>query len=99
MVERVKKFIPAVRAENFPKRGTSGIRTPVISPNGEFVSDMIEIFGKNSFHIVNYNTPGATGAPAYSAFVIKKLQENGILDRKIKSKNSVWDFENTIDQI
>ena len=60
---------------------------------------MIEIFGKNSFHIVNYNTPGATGAPAYSAFVIKKLQENGILDRKIKSKNSVWDFENTIDQI
>ena len=99
MVERVKKFIPAVRAENFPKRGTSGIRTPVISPNGEFVSDMIEIFGKNSFHIVNYNTPGATGAPAYSAFVIKKLQENGILDRKIKSKNSVWDFENTIEQI
>mgnify|MGYP001335587230 CR=1 FL=1 len=99
MVERVKKFIPAVRAENFPKRGTSGIRTPVISPNGEFVSDMIEIFGKNSFHIVNYNTPGATGAPAYSAFVIKKLQENGILDRETKRKNTIWDFENTIDQI
>ena len=99
MVERVKKFIPAVTPENFSKRGTSGIRTPVISPDGEFVSDMIEIFGKNSFHIVNYNTPGATGAPAYSAFVIKKLQENDILGVSTKRKNSIWDFGNTIDQI
>ena len=99
MVERVRKFIPSVKPENFPKRGTSGIRTPVISPDGDFVSDMIEIFGRNSFHIVNYNTPGATGAPAYSAFVIKKLQENSILGRSIKGKNSIWDFKNTIDQM
>ena len=99
MVERVRKFIPTVRPENFPKRGTAGIRTPVITPDGEFVSDMIEIFGKNSFHIVNYNTPGATGAPAYSAFVIKRLQENGILDKPRESKNSIWNFENTIELI
>jgi L-2-hydroxyglutarate oxidase len=99
MVERVRKFIPTVQPENFPKRGTSGIRTPVISPDGEFISDMIEIFGKNSFHIVNYNTPGATGAPAYSAFVVKKLQENGILDKPTKSKDSIWNFGNTIEQI
>ena len=99
MVERVRKFIPTIRPENFPKRGTAGIRTPVITPDGEFVSDMIEIFGKNSFHIVNYNTPGATGAPAYSAFVIKRLEENGILDKSSKSKNSIWNFENTIEQI
>ena len=99
MGERVRKFIPTIRPENFPKRGTAGIRTPVITPDGEFVSDMIEIFGKNSFHIVNYNTPGATGAPAYSAFVIKRLQENGILDKPRESKNSIWNFENTIEQI
>ena len=99
MVERVRKFIPTVRPENFPNRGTAGIRTPVITPDGEFVSDMIEIFGKNSFHIVNYNTPGATGAPAYSAFVIKRLQENGILDKPRESKNSIWNFENTIELI
>ena len=96
MVERVRKFIPKVKPENFPKRGTSGIRTPVISPNGKFVSDMIEIDGRNSFHIVNYNTPGATGAPAYSAFVIKRLQKNGILDSSIKRKNSIWDFDKII---
>jgi len=43
MVERVKKFIPAIKPENFPKRGTSGIRTPVISPEGNFVSEKKEI--------------------------------------------------------
>ena len=98
MVERVKKFIPAVKPENFPKRGTSGIRTPVISPDGDFVSEMIEVEGKNSFHIVNYNTPGATGAPAYSAFVVKKLQEKGILNQPKHQKESIWDFNKIIEQ-
>ena len=98
MVERVKKFIPAVKPENFPKRGTSGIRTPVISPDGDFVSEMIEIEGKNSFHIVNYNTPGATGAPAYSAFVVKKLQEKGILKQPKNQKDSIWDFNKITEQ-
>ena len=98
MIERVKKFIPAIKPENFPKRGTSGIRTPVISPQGEFVSEMIEIEGKNSFHIVNYNTPGATGAPAYSAFVVKKLQEKGILAHSKNQKNSIWNFNKIFEQ-
>ena len=93
MIERVKKFIPGIEPRDFPKRGTSGIRTPVLSPNGDFVSEMIEIEGKNSFHIVNYNTPGATGAPAYSAFVVKKLQEKGILAEPKNQKNSIWDFK------
>ena len=52
-----------------------------------------------SIIIVNYNTPGATGAPAYSAFVIKKLQEHEILDGPTKTQNSIWDFEDTIEQI
>jgi L-2-hydroxyglutarate oxidase len=98
MVERVKKFIPAIKPDNFPKRGTAGIRTPVISPDGDFVSEMIEIEGKNSFHIVNYNTPGATGAPAYSAFVVKKLQEKGILTQSKNQKDSIWDFNEIIGQ-
>ena len=98
MVERVKKFIPGIEPRNFPKRGTSGIRTPVLSPNGDFVSEMIEIEGKNSFHIVNYNTPGATGAPAYSAFVVKKLREKGILPQSKNQKNSIWNFDKIFEQ-
>jgi L-2-hydroxyglutarate oxidase len=99
MVERVKKFIPAIKPENFPKRGTAGIRTPVISPQGDFVSEMIETEGKNSFHIVNYNTPGATGAPAYSAFVVKKLQEKGILPQPNNQIDSIWNFNKIFEQV
>ena len=93
MVERVRKFIPKVRPEDFPDRGTAGIRTPVITPKGDFVKDMIEIEGDNSFHIVNYNTPGATGAPAYSAFVVKRLEERGVIQRSRKMNDSIWDFD------
>lgn len=93
MVHRVQQFIPKVQPEYFTKRGTAGIRTPVISTKGEFVKDILELVGENSFHIVNYNSPGATGAPAYSAFIIKKLKDKGFLDYSQKSKESFWNFE------
>jgi len=97
MVHRVQQFIPKVQPEYFTKHGTAGIRTPIISPKGEFVKDILELVGKNSFHIVNYNSPGATGAPAYSAFLIKKLEDKGFLDYSKKSKESFWNFEEIVD--
>ena len=39
MVKRVKNFIPSLETDYFTKRGTAGIRTPVISPDGEFVTE------------------------------------------------------------
>ncbi|MEK0349634.1 MAG: FAD-dependent oxidoreductase, partial [Nitrosopumilus sp.] len=93
MVNRVQKFIPKIKPEYFTKHGTAGIRTPVISSKGEFVKDILELVGKNSFHIVNYNSPGATGAPAYSAYIVKKLQDKGFLDYSQKPKESFWNFE------
>ena len=96
MVHRVQQFIPKVQPEYFTKHGTAGIRTPIISPKGEFVKDVLELVGKNSFHIVNYNSPGATGAPAYSAFIVKKLQDEGFLDYSPKPQESFWDFEKII---
>ena len=98
MVHRVQQFIPKVEPEYFTKHGTAGIRTPVISPKGEFVKDILEISGDRSFHIVNYNSPGATGAPAYAAFLINKLKEKGFLDYPLKPKKSFWNFEEIIEQ-
>ena len=92
MIERVQKFIPKVKPEFFSERGTAGIRTPVITPDGKFLPDVMELEGPNSYHIVNYNSPGATGAPAYSAGVLKILQEKGLLNYKTHSKNPIWDF-------
>ena len=55
--------------------------------------------GHNSFHIVNYNSPGATGAPAYSALVVRKLQDKGILKSPNSQKNSLWNFHSIIERI
>ena len=99
MVKRVMNFIPSLEPNYFIKKGTAGIRTPVISPEGNFISDVMEREGQNSFHIVNYNSPGATGAPAYSALVIKKLQDKGILKNSKSQKNSLWDYYSIIEQI
>lgn len=93
MVDRVRRFIPAIEPDFFTRRGTSGIRTPVISPEGRFVPDVMELEAAGSFHIVNYNSPGATGAPAYSAFVIKKLQDMGLLEYNMQPRRSVWSFD------
>jgi L-2-hydroxyglutarate oxidase len=93
MIKRVQKFIPKIRPENFSRRGIAGIRSPVITSKGKFLTDVMEIEDKNSYHIINYNSPGATGAPAYSALVVKKLQEKGFLDYQLKPKKSIWNFD------
>lgn len=80
MVRRVRRFIPSVRPSFFESRGTAGIRTPVVSPGGRFVPDVMELAGESSFHIVNYNSPGATGAPAYSAHAVAAMRGIGLLD-------------------
>ena len=93
MVERIQEFMPKIKPEFFSERGTAGIRTPIITPEGKFVSDVLELEGKNSYHILNYNSPGATGSPAYSAYVVKSLQEKGLLQYKTRKTDSIWDFE------
>ncbi|MGI9566610.1 MAG: NAD(P)/FAD-dependent oxidoreductase [Nitrosopumilus sp.] len=98
MIRRVQKFIPKVQPEFFSKKGTSGIRSPIITPKGKFLLDVMELEDEYSFNIINYNSPGATGAPAYSAFIVKKLQEKGILDYKENPKTSFWNFDYVINQ-
>jgi len=98
MINRVKKFIPKVKPEYFTKRGTAGIRSPLITPQGKFLADVLELENDDSYHIINYNSPGATGAPAYSAFVVKKLQKKGFLDYTQKRKESIWNFDDVINQ-
>lgn len=80
MVRRVQRFLPSAHPSMFAARGTAGIRSPVVSPDGRFVPDVMELAGESSFHVVNYNSPGATGAPAYSARVVAVMRRAGLLD-------------------
>lgn len=98
MINRVKQFIPKIKPAFFLERGTAGIRTPIITPDGAFLPDIMELENENSYHILNYNSPGATGAPAYSAYIVKKLKSKGFLDYTHSTKDSIWNFEKIVAQ-
>lgn len=99
MVNRVKEFIPKIKPQYFTSKGTAGIRTPIITKTGTFLSEMLEIQNDDSFHIINYNSPGATGAPAYSAYIVQQLSEAGIIRLDKNTKPNLWDFEKIKDQM
>jgi L-2-hydroxyglutarate oxidase len=84
------------------RRGVSGVRTSVVNASG-FVPEALLIEGEGSAHIINYNSPGATGAPAYSAWVVASLSERGLLGgfTKREGQNTLqgWDFWSTVNQL
>lgn len=91
MISRIGTFVPSVRPEMFTKKGESGIRTPIVTPQGEFATKTIELYGDNSCSIINYNSPGATGAPAYSAHLVSRLHDKGYLDLTPKNySGGIW---------
>ncbi len=61
MINRVKRFLPELNVGKITEKGTAGIRSSVIDEKGKFVPDVILAEDETSFHILNYNSPGATG--------------------------------------
>jgi L-2-hydroxyglutarate oxidase len=102
MTHRVQQFLPELKVEHLTGPGTAGVRSAVIDQGGNFIKEAIELPGPLSYHITNYNSPGATGAPAYAAWLIGNLESNGYLDHlKLKRKQAgrLWDFETVYDAI
>ena len=96
MANRARKFLPSLRVSYLTVPGTAGIRASVIDRTGGFVKEAIELQGPRSFHITNYNSPGATGAPAFAAWVVSRLARQGMLDhlpRKSMPSKRPWDFD------
>lgn len=74
MVERVRRFLPALRLEDCTRRGIAGVRASLIDREGRFVPEVIEVESARSLHILNYNSPGATGAPAYAKYLTSLIR-------------------------
>ena len=92
MIYRVREFLPKIDPARFHTRGTSGVRASVIDCGGSFVPDAIIKDGPSSIHILNYNSPGATGALPFAVHVISEMERKGIL--KINStKCGLWDYQ------
>ena len=100
MIDRVKQFIPKINADKITEKGTAGIRSSVINEHGKFVPDVILIEDSMSFHILNYNSPGATGALPFSAHIINRLDEKGFLTNENKDNDcGPWKFREIIEKI
>jgi len=100
MIDRVKTFLPKIDAGKITQKGTAGIRSSVIDEKGKFVPDVVLIDDSMSFHILNYNSPGATGALPFSAYIINRLNEKGLF-RTDNGKNQCgpWKFSEIVEKI
>lgn len=89
MINRVREFLPALRPSAFTARGTAGIRSSVIDRDGKFVPDTLIIKHDSSLHMLNYNSPGATGALPLAAKVVAQILETGVI--ATSKTRTMWD--------
>jgi L-2-hydroxyglutarate oxidase len=73
MINRAKQFLPALDASQFTTRGTSGIRSSIVDIDGKFVPDIFMVENEDSIHMLNYNSPGATGALPVAALIVDRI--------------------------
>jgi L-2-hydroxyglutarate oxidase len=100
MINRVKRFLPKIDTGKITEKGTAGIRSSVIDENGKFVPDVIFKNNSMSFHILNYNSPGATGALPFSAFIVNRLNKQGMFESESSDAQcGPWKFSKIIEKL
>jgi L-2-hydroxyglutarate oxidase len=98
MINRVREFLPALRPSAFTQRGTAGIRSSVIDKNGRFIPDTLILERDSSLHVLNYNSPGATGALPMAANIASKIIRAGVVQTSNKAR-SLWDAHTIADRM
>lgn len=76
MARRVRQFIPSLDDRYLVGHGLSGVRNSLINRTG-FVPEAVLEHGEHSLHVLNFNSPGATGAPAFAMHVLKAIELTG----------------------
>ena len=100
MINRVKRFLPNIDSKKILKKGTAGIRSSVIDENGKFVPDVILMGEEKSFHILNYNSPGATGALPFAAHIVNHLNKTRLFENEsIDAQCGPWKFSEIIEKL
>ena len=98
MINRVREFLPQLKPSAFTQRGTAGIRSSVIDKTGRFVPDTLILERDSSLHVLNYNSPGATGALPMAANITSKIIRADVLQTSDKAR-SLWDATEIADRM
>ena len=98
MINRVREFLPQLRPSAFTQRGTAGIRSSVIDKIGRFIPDTLILERGSSLHVLNYNSPGATGALPMAANIASKIIRASVLQTSDKAR-SLWDANTIADRM
>ena len=98
MINRVREFLPQLLPSAFTERGTAGIRSSIVDKTGRFVPDTLILTRDSSLHVLNYNSPGATGALPMAADITTKIMRHGILQITDKPR-SLWDATTIADRM
>ena len=93
MIGRVREFLPALKPSSFTKRGSAGIRSSLIDKNGDFVPEMLIVENKDSLHVLNYNSPGATGSLPIAARIVWHLIKDGHAQRSESKTAQLWKID------
>ena len=100
MINRVKRFLPKIDSKKILKKGTAGIRSSVIDEDGKFVPDVILMDEEKSFHILNYNSPGATGALPFAVHIVNHLNKTRLFENEsIDAQCGPWKFSEIIEKL
>ncbi|MCV0411220.1 FAD-dependent oxidoreductase [Nitrosopumilus sp.] len=100
MINRVKRFLPKIDPDKITEKGTAGIRSSVIDDDGKFVPDVILVDDDTSFHILNYNSPGATGALPFAAHIINHLNKTGLFESEtVDAQCGPWNFSKILEKL
>ena len=100
MIERVRRFLPKLDPTEFRHKGTSGIRSALIDSRGSFVPDAMVCRGPSSIHILNYNSPGATGALPFAAHIMDMVHTDGTFrNRQDDARCGPWKFRDIMDMM
>lgn len=96
MCSRVRALIPTMDKVMLIRRGLAGVRSSLVGDEG-FVPEALIVEGEAFMHVLNFNSPGATGAPVFSAQLVRRLEARGCLNGFGAKAHAgrFWDFEDS----
>jgi (S)-2-hydroxyglutarate dehydrogenase len=72
---RLQKLVPAIRASHIQKAG-AGVRAQAMMIDGTLVQDFAIVQNKQSFHVVNAPSPGATASLAIADYILSEIEKS-----------------------